>query len=231
MPSRLSIDTSTQICSVALSRGTEQVAFRETAEGRSHAKILLPFIEEVLQEGGIAPGQLNAVAVSMGPGSYTGLRIGVSTAKGLCYALGIPLIGIPTLQVMAAGALETARPETGTLLCPMLDARRMEVFSALYDNDLREVEPYSAKIIEADSFRELLDRLPVLFCGNGVEKCRELLSTHPNARFDATPLSARRMAALALQKYENQQFEDVAYCEPDYGKAYIAAKPNVKGLH
>ena len=231
MPYLLSIDTSTSICSVALSRGTEQVAFRETAEGRSHAKILLPFIEEVLQEGGIAPGQLDAVAVSMGPGSYTGLRIGVSTAKGLCYALGIPLIGIPTLQVMAAGALEAASPETGTLLCPMLDARRMEVFSALYDNELQEVEPYSAKIIEADSFRELLDRQPVLFCGNGMEKCRELLATHPNARFDATPISARRMAALALRKFENRQFEDVAYCEPDYGKAYIAAKPNVKGLH
>lgn len=231
MPYLLSIDTSTSICSVALSRGTEQVAFRETAEGRSHAKILLPFIEEVLQEGGIAPGQLDAVAVSMGPGSYTGLRIGVSTAKGLCYALGIPLIGIPTLQVMAAGALEAASPETGTLLCPMLDARRMEVFSALYDNELREVEPYSAKIIEADSFRELLDRQPMLFCGNGMEKCCELLAAHPNARFDATPISARRMAALALRKFESRQFEDVAYCEPDYGKAYIAAKPNVKGLH
>lgn len=227
----LSIDTSTSICSVALSRGIEQVAFRETAEGRSHAHILMPFIEEVLKEGGIAPAQLKAVAVSMGPGSYTGLRIGVSTAKGLCYALGIPFIAIPTLQIMAAGAVAAESPAAGMLVCPMLDARRMEVFSALYDTNLQEVEPYSAKIIGADSFRELLDRQPVLFCGDGMAKCHELLSVHPNARFNDTPISARWMVPLALRKFENQQFEDVAYCEPDYGKAYIAAKPNVKGLH
>lgn len=231
MPYILSIDTSTEICSVALSKGTEQVAFRETAEGRSHAKILLPFIEETLKEAAVAPGQLQAVAVSMGPGSYTGLRIGVSTAKGLCYSLGIPLIAVPTLQIIAAGTRKAVSMAPEMLLCPMLDARRMEVFAAMYNGDLQEVMPFSAEIIEEGSFAEVLAEHQVLFCGNGAEKCREILSKNANARFDSTPISARNMVEIALQKFENQQFEDVAYCEPTYGKEYVAAKPNVKGLH
>lgn len=231
MPYILSIDTSTEICSVALSKGTEQVAFRETAEGRSHAKILLPFIEETLKEAAVVPEQLQAVAVSMGPGSYTGLRIGVSTAKGLCFSLGIPLIAVPTLQIMAAGTRKAVPMEPEMLLCPMLDARRMEVFVAMYNVDLQEVMPFGAKIIEEGSFAEALAEHKVLFCGNGAEKCREILSKNANACFDHTPISARNMVEIALQKFENQQFEDVAYCEPIYGKEYVAAKPNVKGLH
>lgn len=231
MPYILSIDTSTEICSVALSKGTEQVAFRESAEGRSHAKVLLPFIEETLHEANVQPSKLQAVAVSMGPGSYTGLRIGVSTAKGLCYSLGIPFIAVPTLQVMAAGACPSLAQHPDALLCPMLDARRMEVFTALYDSALREVRPFSAQIIDENSFVDVLGEKKVVFCGNGMEKCKELLSKNANALFDDTPISARNMREIALQKFENQQFEDVAYCEPMYGKEYVAAKPNVKGLH
>ncbi|MBQ4355186.1 MAG: tRNA (adenosine(37)-N6)-threonylcarbamoyltransferase complex dimerization subunit type 1 TsaB [Bacteroidales bacterium] len=230
MPYILSIDTSTDICSVALFQGTEQVAFRESAEGRSHAKILLPFIEETLKDAGVRPDQLQAVAVSMGPGSYTGLRIGVSTAKGLCYSLDIPLIAVPTLQIIAAGA-RPALPSPDTLLCPMLDARRMEVFTALYDQQLHEIQPFDAVIVEEGTFAEILGKSPVLFCGNGMEKCRELLSASSNSHFDSTPISARNMGEIALQKFNRQQFEDVAYCEPQYGKEYVAAKPNVKGLH
>lgn len=226
----LSIDTSTEICSVALSKGTEQVAFRENLEGRSHAKILLPLIEETLKEAGIQPSQLQAVAVSMGPGSYTGLRIGVSTAKGLCYSLGIPFIAVPTLQLIAAGAAQTAR-STDVRYCALLDARRMEVFAALYDSQLNTLSPCQSIIVDENIFASELSAGPIVFCGNGAPKCQELLEKHANAQFDFAQISASNMRLLALQKFEKQQFEDVAYCEPMYGKEYVAAKPNVKGLH
>ncbi|MBO4645042.1 MAG: tRNA (adenosine(37)-N6)-threonylcarbamoyltransferase complex dimerization subunit type 1 TsaB [Bacteroidales bacterium] len=230
MPYILNIDTSTEICSVALFKGAGQVAFREEPEGRNHARVLLPSIEEMLREADVTSAALQAVAVSIGPGSYTGLRIGLSSAKGLCYALGIPLIAVPTLQIMAAGTVKSAAPAPEVWLCPMLDARRMEVFCAFYDTQLNELRAASPQVVNEDAFADVLAEHPVLFCGNGAEKCRPLLETYPNARFDYTPISARNMALIALQKFEQQQFEDVAYLEPCYGKDYVAAKPHVKGL-
>ena len=166
----------------------------------------------------------------MGPGSYTGLRIGVSTAKGLCYSLNIPFIAVPTLQIIAASAARN-HPQQNSRYCALLDARRMEVFTALFDPHLNPLNECQSLIVDDNSFADELKAGPIVFCGNGAPKCQELLAKYPNAQFDFSPISASNMRLLALQKFENQQFEDVAYCEPMYGKAYIAAKPNVKGLH
>lgn len=229
-PYILNIDTATDICSVALTRGSEVVALRENADGKSHAKTLLPFIRDILSEQQIAPDALDAVSLSTGPGSYTGLRIGTSTAKGICYAMGIPLIGIPTLQLIAAPFAERYDSLTNYVICPLLDARRMEVFTSVYTPDLQQVNPVSAVIVDENSFTEILSKKQVLFCGNGVEKCRDLLKKSPHSHFDTTPISAKNMAKIALKKFESKQFEDVAYFEPYYFKEYIAAKSHVKGL-
>ena len=231
MPLILCLDTATDICSVALTRAGEVVACRENGDGNSHARILLPFVEEVLDEAGVKPQKLAAVAVSMGPGSYTGLRIGTSTAKGLCYALEIPLIAIPTLQIIAAGAGKSLPPAENALFCPMLDARRMEVFTAQYDQNLNPLNDVEAVVVDENTFAGLLENHKTLFCGNGAEKCRPLYESHPNALFDLTPVSARNMAGIAMKKHIKKQWEDLAYFTPLYGKEYIAAKPTVKGLH
>ena len=230
-PLILCLDTATGICSVALTRAAQVVACRENSDGNSHAKTLLPFVEEVLNDAGVKPQELSAVAVSMGPGSYTGLRIGTSTAKGLCYALDIPLIAVPTLQIIAAGAAANLPADSSAVLCPMLDARRMEVFSALYDHNLNAMSDVASYIVNENTFAETLAQHPTVFCGDGMEKCRALLQSHPNAIFDGTPLSARHIAGIALKKFNEKQFEDLAYFTPLYGKDYVAAKPHVKGLH
>ena len=230
-PLILCLDTATDICSVALTRAAQVVAYRENGDGNSHARTLLPFVEEVLNESGIQPQELAAVAVSMGPGSYTGLRIGTSTAKGLCYALEIPLIAIPTLQMVAAGARKNLSENTEAIFCPMLDARRMEVFTAQYDQELNPLTDTTSVIVDENIFAELLENHQTIFCGNGAGKCRPLYENNPNAIFDLTPLSARHMADIALKKFTENQFEDLAYFSPLYGKDYVAAKPHVKGLH
>ena len=231
MPLILCLDTATDICSVALTRGGEVVACRENSDGNSHARILLPFVEEVLSEAQVKPQELAAVAVSMGPGSYTGLRIGTSTAKGLCYALEIPLIAVPTLQIIAAGAQKNLSENTEAVFCPMLDARRMEVFTAQYDHNLNPLNDVEAVIVDENTFAELIENHQTIFCGNGAEKCRPLYEKHSNAIFDLTPVSARNMAGIALKKFTKKQWEDLAYFTPLYGKDYVAAKPTVKGLH
>lgn len=225
----LCIDTATEVCTVALGRDGKLLAMRENADGQSHAKTLLPYIDEVLKEADLQPSDLHAVAVGMGPGSYTGLRIGASTAKGLCYSLDIPLIAVSTLQIIAAGAA-SRQPSFSGVFCPLLDARRMEVFTAIYNADLQEIEPVSAQIVGEDTFAALLAEKEVVFCGNGMEKCRTLLSAFPKAHFCTEPLSAKNMLSIAYQQFENQQFVDAAYFEPLYGKEYVAAKPHVKGL-
>lgn len=230
-PLILCLDTATDICSVALTRAAQVVAYRENGDGNSHARTLLPFVEEVLNEASVKPQELAAVAVSMGPGSYTGLRIGTSTAKGLCYALEIPLIAVPTLQIIAAGAATNTATDRPVVFCPMLDARRMEVFTAQYDQNLKPMNDVEAVIVDENTFVELLDKNKTTFCGNGAEKCRPLYEKHPNAIFDPTPVSARHMAGIALKKFTENQFEDLAYFTPLYGKDYVAAKPHVKGLH
>ena len=229
----LHIETATDVCSVALSKGSEIIGVKEEAGGNNHAKNLLPFVDEVLQQGGCKIADLNGVAVSIGPGSYTGLRIGVSTAKGIAYTAGIPVMAISTLEGIAQGAkaLWAKSSDEQPQIIPMIDARRMEVFTTRYNFNMNPLEEVSAKIIDENTFAELLSEQKVLFCGNGMPKCRELLSTFPNACFIDAPVSAKNMLPTALRKWQSNDFENLAYFEPFYLKEYVAAKPVVKGLH
>ena len=231
-PTILHIETATDVCSVALSKGPEIIGLKEEAGGNNHAKNLLPFVDEVLRQGGCKISDLQGVVVSIGPGSYTGLRIGVSTAKGIAYTAGIPVMAIGTLEGIAQGAktLWAESAEEQPQIIPMIDARRMEVFTTRYDFEMNPLEEVSAKIIDENTFAELLDAQIVLFCGNGMPKCRELLSAHANARFLDAPVSAKNLLPAALKKWQHQEFENVAYFEPFYLKEYVAAKPVVKGL-
>ena len=231
-PILLHIETATDVCSVALSRGAEVIGLKEEAGGNNHAKHLLPFVEEALKQGGCTIGNLDGVAVSIGPGSYTGLRIGVSTAKGIAYTAGIPVMAISTLEGIAQGAKQLWA-ETSlepVQIVPMIDARRMEVFTTRYDFEMNPLEEVTSKIVDENTFTELLSEQKVLFCGNGMPKCRELLSAFPNALFLDAPISAKNLLPAALRKWQNNDFEDVAYFEPFYLKEYVAAKPVVKGL-
>lgn len=225
-PNILCIETTGEICSVALIRGAECVAVKESNTHNSHAKNMIPFIQEVLQMAEMDKSQLSAVAVSIGPGSYTGLRIGVSTAKGLAFSLNIPVIAVPTLESIAQPYLGQ-----GARVRPMMDARRMEVFTALYSSDGQQLEKAEAKIVENATFKDELTNFKTIFCGNGAPKCREILEKFENAIVENAALSAKNMAKIVYRKYQNKDFEDVAYFEPFYLKDYVAGKPNVKGLH
>jgi tRNA threonylcarbamoyladenosine biosynthesis protein TsaB len=235
-PLILHIETATDICSVAVSKGDQLLALAESGPERSHAALLNQFIRKCLGQSGITFRELDAVAVSKGPGSYTGLRIGVSTAKGIAYALRTPLLSCGTLEHLALGALgnEEVRELLGEghslLLCPMLDARRMEVYAALYTTGIRMVEDVSARIIDPGSFRKELDGRLICFFGPGAGKCREVID-HPNARFveDIQP-SAGNMINPVLRNYMDETFEDVAYFEPFYLKDFIATTPRKKVL-
>lgn len=223
-PTILLLETATSVCSVAISLNGEIIASKEENATNIHASQLTPFIQEVMKDAGISFGQLDAVAVSKGPGSYTGLRIGVSTAKGLCYALDKPLIAINTLKMMAAGFLASASDQID-LICPMVDARRMEVFTALFDSQLNEVEETQAKIVDEDRFSILLTSRKITFIGNGAEKCMSVIQ-HPNAQFDLKNYnSAKFMASLANDAFTGGNFEDVAYFEPFYLKDFVATTP------
>jgi len=233
-PVLLYLETATEICSVALSKGAQVVSSISSNKGNSHAEHLFPYIEQVLAEGNCKMQELNGVVLSIGPGSYTGLRIGASAAKGICYALDIPLIGISTLQSIVFGAIcqqkEEHHGETEPgLYCPMIDARRMEVFTALYAPNGVPVSETENKIIDEDSFASELNSNIIYFCGNGMPKCKPILQ-HPNARFLNAPLNAANMLLPALVKYQNSLYEDVAYFEPFYLKEYIAKKSSVKGM-
>ncbi|MDC3030141.1 tRNA (adenosine(37)-N6)-threonylcarbamoyltransferase complex dimerization subunit type 1 TsaB [Flavobacteriales bacterium] len=213
------IETATKSCSVALSKDGHLVAVKEeVSEQYSHSEQLTVFIEQLLQKERLNVSDLDAIAVSSGPGSYTGLRIGVSTAKGLCYASDVPLIAVSTLSAMAQ-AMKDKYHETQ--LCPMLDARRMEVYCALYSKS--HASPVVAKIIDQDSFAEELAQGPLLFFGDGADKCQDML-THTNAHFELGVYpSATNMIPLAQDKFQNQDFEDVAYFEPFYLKDFVSA--------
>lgn len=190
------------------------------SENYSHAEKLNGFIEDVLRDSGHKLVDLDAVAVSAGPGSYTGLRIGSSTAKGLCYGLNIPLIAVPSLQALAALAKSPS-----DLICPMFDARRMEVYSQLYDADLNAFGSLEAVVLDDYQFEDVLSEKSVLFLGPGAEKAADLIQG-PNAIFDLeTMVSARGMMQIAHQKFLSQEFEDTAYFEPNYLKEFIAGKP------
>lgn len=227
----LHIETSTDVCSVCLASDGKVLSKRETAIERSHASVLTVFIEEILNESKGNNKSLDAVAVSMGPGSYTGLRIGVSAAKGICYGANIPLIAISTLEAICTGALQnfTTMEEDG-LLVPVIDARRMEVYLAVYDMQMRKIEDTSAQIIDQNSFRDLLTSHAIYLFGTGAEKLKDEL-VHKNIRFPGKlNLSSEFMVEMALQRYRNKQFENVAYFEPYYLKDFIATTPRKNQL-
>ncbi|MBT7895742.1 MAG: tRNA (adenosine(37)-N6)-threonylcarbamoyltransferase complex dimerization subunit type 1 TsaB [Flavobacteriales bacterium] len=219
----LNIETSTKACSVALFNGDKLLSFREQVTDKfSHSEKLSLYISEVVKEADISFSQLKAVAVSMGPGSYTGLRIGVSSAKGLCYALDIPLIAISTLKSMA---YEMSRIEKADLYCPMIDARRMEVYSAFYDAENNMIRKICADIIDKDSYKKELSN-KVIFFGDGAEKIHSTIN-NKNAFFISNfHPSARFLGALAYNKFLASDFEDTAYFEPYYLKDFVLGKKN-----
>lgn len=223
----LNIETATAVCSVALSDQGRIIALNESAEGYTHAENLTLFIRDVLKEAGTTMSAIDAVAVSKGPGSYTGLRIGVSAAKGICFATGKPLIAVPTLKSMAAGAAAKEQ-ETGLLFCPMIDARRMEVYCAIYNAGLEEVAAAAAVVVDKNSFLQLLSSDRVMFFGDGAPKCREQLSASPNAMFASYLPSAANMAPLAEKAFAEKKFEDAAYFEPFYLKDFVSTSKTGK---
>lgn len=216
----LSIETATPACSCALSRDGEVLLSREDFRGQSHATLLGVFVDEIMKYVRKEGITLDAIAVSSGPGSYTGLRIGVSEAKGLSYGLDIPLIAIPTPLVMAAMVANRAGEDD--LLCPMIDARRMEVYATFFNRTLETIRPTAADIVDGESYADLLAGHSVHFFGNGADKCREVI-THPNALFveDIHPL-ATGMVPLAEQAFNEKRFVDSAYFEPHYLKEFVA---------
>ena len=217
----LNIETATTNCSVSLSKEGKTIVLKEDYDKNySHAERLHVYIDEVLKEAGISANDLSAIAVSKGPGSYTGLRIGVSAAKGLCFALDKPLISISTLEALA----HQVTCQEGVIVA-MLDARRMEVYSAVFDSNHNKIRETEAQILNEQSFNSYLEKGKVYFIGNGVEKTKALLN-HPNAVFIEGKLpSANEMSLLANKKFKISAFEDVAYFEPYYLKDFVALKP------
>lgn len=229
----LCIETGTDICSVGLSRDGELISLRESDEGRDHAKRVGVFVDELLRENDVAPDELDAIAVGMGPGSYTGLRIGVSFAKGMCYGLQIPLVAVGSLDALAQVAIEDN--EAGILdvdnwddavLCPMVDARRMEVYTRLFDAKGEALSEVSAEIVTEESFAEWRKNRQLVIFGNGAAKCREVL---PDATYVNITPSARGLARLAEQRLQEGKTEDIAYFEPFYLKDFIVI-PSKKKL-
>ena len=223
----LCLETATTNCSVALFDGDEPIASLESNDGGySHGEKLHVFIRQVLAQGGISPRELSAVAVSRGPGSYTGLRIGVSSAKGLAYALEIPLLSVGTLAIMA----RIAREETSAdYLVPMLDARRMEVYTAVYDRDLQEVSPVEALIVRPGAYASLSQTGKMAcFFGDGMDKCRDLLGEERFSFLPGVFPSALAMGTEALSRLREHCWEDVAYFEPYYLKDFVGGHPAEK---
>ena len=227
------IETSTALCSVALAEDGVCTHYKASPEPRAHAAMTAPFVKDILDEAGLKVSDCDAVCVSKGPGSYTGLRVGSSTAKGLCFGAGIPLIAIGTLDVLAAQAMASPAPGI-TAIIPMIDARRMEVYTAVFSPEGKQLTPTVSSIVTPESFAEELAAGPILFVGDGAPKCRPVL-TSPNALFpEDTPGSfagcprASSMAALAEAAYQDGRFEDTAYFEPFYLKDFVAVLPRNK---
>jgi tRNA threonylcarbamoyladenosine biosynthesis protein TsaB len=251
----LCLETSTAVCSVALVENGNVVALRESLDGQNHAEKITLFIDEVMKEAGVAYKDLDAVATSMGPGSYTGLRIGVSTAKGLCYAMEKPLIAIDTLAAMAHGFndAETQRgkvtefmvgvnsqsqsqgqgqsQQPTAILCPMIDARRMEVYTAFFSEKLERTSETEALVIDENSFMELKQNNHLYLFGDGADKLAALFENDENITVvEKFHCSAAYMAKLADEAFTNKQFVDTAYFEPFYLKNFVPGMPKVKGL-
>lgn len=231
----LSIETGTDICSVALANDGELMALRESDEGRDHAKKVALFVDELLRETGVQPSDIDAIAVGKGPGSYTGLRIGVSFAKGMCYALGIPLIAIGSLDALTevaredfeAGILDVEETDwTQAKLCPMVDARRMEVYAQVFNVEGKPESDVVAEVVTEESFNEWRAKGRFVIFGNGAKKCAEVL---PDAIIESVVPSARGIVRLAEEAFNAGKFEDLAYFEPFYLKDFIVI-PSKKKL-
>ncbi|MBE6227616.1 MAG: tRNA (adenosine(37)-N6)-threonylcarbamoyltransferase complex dimerization subunit type 1 TsaB [Bacteroidales bacterium] len=223
----LLIETSTALCSTALAENGVITSYRESSAPKAHASLTAVFIQEMLAERGITLDGCNAICVSKGPGSYTGLRVGVSTAKGLCFGSGKPLLAVGTLDTLvaqAAAELLTVNPDlTGNLrfIIPMIDARRMEVYSAVFSPDGTQITETTPVIVDENSFAEYLEQGPVLFIGDGAGKCADVIK-HPNAHFCQCHPKASSMLSPAIAAYKEKRFEDVAYFEPFYLKEFVA---------
>ena len=239
----LCLETSTAVCSVSLVDNGNVVALRESLDGQNHAEKITVFIDEVMKEAGVAYKDLDAVATSMGPGSYTGLRIGVSAAKGLCYAMEKPLIAIDTLAAMANGFVSNQQPTANSqwsmvngqqptaILCPMIDARRMEVYTAFFNEKLEKISDTEALIVDENSFMELKQNNHLYLFGDGADKLANLFENEDNITVvEKFHCSAAYMAKLADEAFKNKQFVDVAYFEPFYLKNFVPGMPKVKGL-
>lgn len=226
----LQIETATTVCSVSIAQDGRVLAHKELVQRNIHAEVITVFIEEVLIAAGIKYTELNAIAVSCGPGSYTGLRIGVSVAKGLCFALDIPLIAVETLEAMTDGFIDqkSHNDNSKDLLCPMIDARRMEVFTAVFTSSGTRLSPTSAEIIDENSFSDLLKTNKVIFFGDGAAKCSDVLGLDRNAQIIPQFLnSACHLTRRATEKFIAKDFVDTAYFEPYYLKDFIAGKKSV----
>lgn len=232
----LNIETSTNVCSVALSENGKLIDYKESQEDKSHSTILTVFIDEMLKQNNITASELDAVAVSKGPGSYTGLRIGVSVAKGICYAVDKPVIGVSTLQLMALGVVNNNKFNSLNIddikkawFCPMIDARRMEVYSAFFDFENKQKVKVSADIIDENSYKDLLDKRKILFFGDGANKCKDIINDENAFFIDDVYPSAKNMTALSYQAFLDKKFEDTAYFEPFYLKDFVAtvSKKNI----
>jgi len=231
----LCLETSTPSCSVALVHNGEVLACEEDPKGQNHSEKITLFIDKVMKKAGVAYNQLDAVAVSMGPGSYTGLRIGVSTAKGICYAVSKPLIAVETLAAMAYGFVTrraTSAQCATSLRIPMIDARRMEVYAAIFDENVNKIRDTEAVIIDGNSFSDLKNDHHLYLFGDGADKCAEVFANDDKITvIKDFYCSAKYMNVIAQQKLDNKDFVDVAYFEPFYLKDFVPGTPTVKGLH
>lgn len=230
MPTILNIETATEICSVCISSGKDIIFEREEKNGPSHATLLGRFVEEAMNYIRSQKTHMDAVAVSCGPGSYTGLRIGVSEAKGLCYGLSIPLIAVNTLKIMAWSVIKQKLADESSLLCPMIDARRMEVYDAIYDSGLNEIRETNADIIDENSFSNILSNQKITFFGNGSSKIKDTWHNSNCIFLDDIYPKASDMADLAEAAFSSKEFVDVAYFEPFYLKEFVATTPKNKVL-
>ena len=215
------IETSTALCSVALAEDGVITAYKESSAPKAHASLTAVFIDEILKEKGLTMSDCKAVCVSMGPGSYTGLRVGVSTAKGLCFGSGLPLIAVGTLDTLVAQAQVSGQIGNARYVVPMVDARRMEVYTATFTPEGKQITDTAPMIIDENSFAEQLAEGEVLFIGDGAGKCADMIK-HPNAKFIQCNPQASAMLSPALAAYKEKRFEDVAYFEPFYLKEFVA---------
>jgi len=227
MATILQIETATPICSIAIGLDGKCLAFKEIKKENSHSSLLTVMIDDLLKQQQITPSQLDAIAISMGPGSYTGLRIGTSVAKGMCYALGIPLIAISTLKAMAWGIREAYGKTPNTLYCPMIEARRMEVYASVYDSEMNAILADTAIILDNQSFMDLLEEKTIIFAGDGSIKAKTQL-TNTNALFIETEASSQWMCELSENAYHEKAFADTAYFVPFYLKEFQTTQPRKK---